>query len=165
MKHLQTPAQFQSEKKIDEVLDIVENEISELEGNEEINEEELITEGAFWQVMGYLFALPWQILRQTIRFFKKKQKIRNAMEKIDDPAKKEALKKQLEKLKYEEVRAKEKMEEKKEELEAKKKELMAAATPEEKAKAAKAKEKADKKLAKAKADFEKEKKQFHGFEV
>ena len=165
MKHLQTLRQFQSEKKIDEILYIVENEISELVGNEEINEEELIAEGAFFQVVGYLFGLPWMLLRQSMRFFKKRQKIRNAMMKIDDPAKKEALKKQLKQLKYEELRAKEKMEEKKEELEAKKKELQSSATPEEKEKAAKAKAKADAKYKKAKADFEKEKKEFHGFEV
>jgi len=163
MKHLQTLEQFQSEKKIDEVLDIVEAEISKI-GDIGINEE-LIAEGAFWQVAGWVFLFPWMLLRQTVRFFKKGQKIKNAIAKVNDPKKKEVLKKQLKALKYEELRAKEKMEAEKKKVEAKRKELAKTATPKEKAKAQEAKEKADVKYKKAKADFEKEKEKFHGLEI
>ena len=74
-----------------------------------LNEELELNEGAVGQVLGWVFVPALMALRQGIRFAKKRQKIRNAVRNESDPKKKEALRKSLKELKYEELRAKEKM--------------------------------------------------------
>lgn len=149
--------------KFETYLNLEENFIVDFE--DLLNEELKLNEGAVGQVLGWVFVPAFMALRQGIRFAKKRQKIRNAVRNESDPKKKEALRKSLKELKYEELRAKEKVDQKKKELQDKIKQGKANMTPKEKEQYNKEKAKKQAELDKAEAKFKKEMEEFHGFEV
>ena len=85
--------------------DTIEDLDSIIENAEEINE------GLFTAVAGLI------LIRQGYKFLRKRAKIKKMLAASDlDPAQKEKLKKQLKKLKYDEVKAVEKIEKQKEQI-------------------------------------------------
>ena len=114
-----------------------------------------LSEGLLKQAIGYYFFFPLTVLRLAHQFLSKKMKIKKMVAKETDPKKKEALKKELKALKYEEVKQTQKLKKKQAEMKAKEKATKAKMTPEEKEKFAKEKAKMQKKIDKEKAKLDK----------
>lgn len=153
------------------------NEAVEIIVNEEIvrlNEEletlvlesedyELVNEGLVKQIIGWLFLPQLTLLNVLRQYTLKKIKIKRMLAQETDPAKKENLRQELKKMKYEEVKAKEKVQKIKKDNEAKANAAKSKnMSPEDRAayNAQKAKMKA--KLDKAEADLRKVQGEYNG---
>jgi phosphoglycerate-specific signal transduction histidine kinase len=116
-----------------------------------------LNEGLIRSTLAWTLFMPFTLFNVTTKFFKKKEKIKKMIAIEQDPKKKEALRKELETLNYEEVKAKEKVKMKEEEL----KDKIAAAkrkmTPEERKQFDKEMKKKREELEKAKEKFSEEK--------
>jgi len=159
MKHIKLFEEFvTSQENIDVIVESASNEAK-------IQLDEFtysVDEGALKQVIGWTFFPALSLMNVGYQLIRKKAKIKKMLDKESDPKKKEALKKELKTLKYEEVKAKEKIKKKEEELDAKIKAAKAKMTPEEKEKLSKEMAKKKEELAKAKEKFKKEKEQSSG---
>lgn len=148
------------ENQYDNTIEELDSIIENFENAEEINE------GLVGQLIGWYFFTPFMLIRQGYRFLKKRQKIKKMLAAPNlTPAKKEKLKQELKKLKYEEVKAKEKVEAKKEEMRAKAKAKKKDMSPKERKQFQKEMDKKKKELENAQAKLDKEMDKFHGLEV
>ncbi len=142
------------ENQYDDTIEDLDSIIENFENAEEINE------GLFTAVAGLI------LIRQAYKFLRKRAKIKKMLAASDlDPAQKEKLKKELKKLKYDEVKAIEKIEKQKEQMRAKEEAKKKGMSPEQKEKFQKEIDKKQKELDKAKAKFDKEKEKLDALEA
>ena len=101
-------------------------------------------------------------LRVAYQFFRRRAKIKKMLATVTDPAKKEQLRKELETLKYDEVKAKEQVKQKEDEMKQKAADARRKLSPEEREQVNKDMAKKRKELDKAREKFAKEKQKFQG---
>jgi hypothetical protein len=121
-----------------------------------------LNEGVLKQIVGWTFFPAISVLNVAYQFFRRRSKIKKMIAKETDVKKKNALKKELETLNYEEVKAKEKVKIKEDELKDKIKAAKSKMTPEEREQLDDELAKKRKDLEKAKEKFNKEKQEFQG---
>ena len=109
MKHIKLFEEFvTSQENVDIIIESASNEAK-------IQLDEFtysVNEGVLKQIIGWTFFTPLTLLNVAYQFFRRRGKIKRMLAKEQDPKKKEALRQELETLKYEEVKAKEKVDRK-----------------------------------------------------